>query len=208
MSHETCVSLTKAAGILGVHPSTLRAWADKGEVSSARTAGGHRRFRVADLHSWQAARQQSNLPRANIVVQSALGRARLDLVEGRLNTEPWYSRLDLDARQRHRQLGRRLLALLITYLADPGQGAEAVEGARAVGREYEQLGRESGVTAAERVRAFLFFRGYLHQSVFEAWNASAAGSDTLHAWQALQSRIEYFTDEALLALVDAAEAGA
>jgi hypothetical protein len=168
--------------------------------------GGHRRFRVSDLENWLADRQQGNLPGANVVVQSALGRARFDLSEGRLNDETWYSRLDLTTRQQHRQLGRRLLALLMTYLANPTHASEALDGARAVGREYEELGRASGVTLAEKVRAFLFFRGYLHQSVFEALNASTANPETLKAWQALQGHIEHFTNESLLALVDAAEA--
>ena len=55
MSRESLISLAKAAAVLGVHPTTLRAWADKGTVPSSRTAGGHRRFRMADLEAWLAA---------------------------------------------------------------------------------------------------------------------------------------------------------
>lgn len=43
------LSITEAAEIVGVHPDTLRAWADKGEVKSWKTVGGHRRFRRDDL---------------------------------------------------------------------------------------------------------------------------------------------------------------
>ena len=38
------VSLRQAAELLGVHPATVRSWADKGELPSRRTPGGHRRF--------------------------------------------------------------------------------------------------------------------------------------------------------------------
>ena len=49
MSESEWVSLRQAAQMLGVHPATVRAWADKGELPSRRTPGGHRRFRRADL---------------------------------------------------------------------------------------------------------------------------------------------------------------
>lgn len=38
------VSLRQAADMLGVHPATVRNWADKGDIMSRRTPGGHRRF--------------------------------------------------------------------------------------------------------------------------------------------------------------------
>lgn len=41
--------LSEAAAVLGVHPDTLRRWADSGKVPSARTPGGERRFNRADL---------------------------------------------------------------------------------------------------------------------------------------------------------------
>jgi excisionase family DNA binding protein len=34
------LSLKEAAAMLGVHPATLRAWADAGRIPSQRTAGG------------------------------------------------------------------------------------------------------------------------------------------------------------------------
>jgi excisionase family DNA binding protein len=204
---EDLVSLSKAAETLGVHPTTLRAWADRGDIASSRTAGGHRRFRASDLAAWLAARQGASLPGANVVVQSALGRTRFDVLEGRLDGEGWYQRLGGEMRQAHRHIGRRLLILLMSYLANPGQAPEVLEAAREVGREYEQLGRSGGVALAETVRAFLFFRRYLHQSVFDTLNASSITPESLKSWQALQNHIEDFTNEVLVALVEASPAG-
>ena len=48
------VSLRQAADLLGVHPATVRNWADKGDLPSRRTPGGHRRFRKADLMQYAA----------------------------------------------------------------------------------------------------------------------------------------------------------
>lgn len=47
------LSLTAAAEILGVHPDTLRAWADQGGVPHWRTPGGQRRFRRSDLEQFK-----------------------------------------------------------------------------------------------------------------------------------------------------------
>lgn len=41
---ERLLTLSEAAERLGVHPATVRRWADKGEIEVRMTAGGHRRF--------------------------------------------------------------------------------------------------------------------------------------------------------------------
>ena len=43
------LSVTSVAKILGVHPDTIRRWADKGLLPCVRTLGGHRRFRPQDV---------------------------------------------------------------------------------------------------------------------------------------------------------------
>ena len=45
--------VTKAARLLGVHPNTLRAWADQGRVRCLRVNGrGDRRFLIEDLRAF------------------------------------------------------------------------------------------------------------------------------------------------------------
>ena len=41
--------LKQAADRLGVHSTTLRRWADNGDIPVMLTPGGHRRFTVADI---------------------------------------------------------------------------------------------------------------------------------------------------------------
>lgn len=43
--------LGEAADLLGVHPDTLRRWADEGKVASVRTLGGQRRFVREDIEA-------------------------------------------------------------------------------------------------------------------------------------------------------------
>ena len=52
---STAVPITRAARLLGVHPNTLRAWADQGRVRCLRVnARGDRRFLVEDLRAFVA----------------------------------------------------------------------------------------------------------------------------------------------------------
>ncbi len=50
---EASLTIAEAAGVLGVHPNTLRAWSDQGRIRSYRiNARGDRRFRLADLEAF------------------------------------------------------------------------------------------------------------------------------------------------------------
>jgi excisionase family DNA binding protein len=50
------LSVSAAARLLGVSPSSLRAWAAAGQVPHVRTPGGHRRFELDQLVAWLTAR--------------------------------------------------------------------------------------------------------------------------------------------------------
>jgi excisionase family DNA binding protein len=49
MSILAKVTLKEACKLLGIHPTTLRRWEDAGKVRADRTAGGHRRYDLAEL---------------------------------------------------------------------------------------------------------------------------------------------------------------
>jgi len=76
--HTTDASLpiTKAAHLLGVHPNTLRAWADQGRVRCLRVnSRGDRRFLVEDLQAFM--RQAQSVDRAE---PGAEWEARIDSI--------------------------------------------------------------------------------------------------------------------------------
>ena len=50
--NELLMSSTAAAKFLGVAPSTVKRWADDGRLNCVKTSGGHRRFRMQDLRSF------------------------------------------------------------------------------------------------------------------------------------------------------------
>lgn len=46
---ERLLTLADAAKRLGIHPSTLRGWADRGLIPHVRLPTGHRRFLAPDV---------------------------------------------------------------------------------------------------------------------------------------------------------------
>jgi excisionase family DNA binding protein len=202
LNGDEWLNLGEAAELLGVHPSTLRTWADRGDLPAHRTPGKHRRFRRADVEAWAAARVESRPFAGQMIVENALGRTRMQMAEGRLSGTEWYQRLD-DARKREfREAGRRLLNMLLRFLGEEGEAALAE--AKDIGREYERLGREAGLSLSETVKVFLYFRDFLYDSVVDVYQAS--GQRAAREWAEMHRRIAAFTNTVLLALVEAHEA--
>lgn len=200
------LNLSEAAHLLGVHPSSVRNWADKGELPSQRTSGGHRRFRRVDLEQWAARQRKGPPPGASLVIQSAMGRARMDMSDGHLSQLPWYAKLSDAARTAHREQSRRLLGLLRRYLA--GNSADEREAllveARQMGADYYRLGKTSKLSLSESARAFLYFRDFLTESVLQM--VEAAGAVQTQSLAELQQLTAHFTNEILVALIEAHEA--
>src|SRR5690606_41254779 len=94
-----------------------------------------------------------------------LGAARPEISEGKLNGQTRYASMDEEARQIHRRLGRRLLELLSSYPPEPEDYNRLRNEVRSIGEEYAQLSLSEDLSLADSVRAFLFFRDLLLDSV-------------------------------------------
>ncbi len=197
MSNEW-LSLSKVADLLGVHPSTVRNWADQGRLPVHRTQGGHRRFKRHEVELWSQSQQIETPREADLVVQSALGRTRFQISEGSLKAEAWYGKLDEEARDQYRRGGRELLRGLMNFLITDEQTGKAE--ARSLGIEYASIGRRCGLNSAEAVTAFLFFRNNLMESLITVYESSAIHSP--HAWGDMLRKINEFTDHVLLTLLE------
>ena len=111
-TEDEWLSLSEAAELLGMHPATVRLWADRNELPSRRTNGGHRRFRRSDIESrLRQDAERKPRPTAQLLVQSVLGRVRFAFTDGTLKTLPWYEHFDDSALEAYRSLGRRVLEL-------------------------------------------------------------------------------------------------
>jgi len=201
------LSLGDAASLLGVHPSTVRHWADEGDLPSRRTPGGHRRFRRADLEQW-ASKQRSRpetvtASEVQLVIQNALGRARMEVSGGQLSHLPWYNELDDEARRAQGALGRRLLETLSRYLVEDAGDPDVQDEIRELGVDYAQLSQRQELSLTQTIRAFLFFRDLLVDSVIQL--AETLGLHTPLDWGARLRQVNKLTDQLLLAIVESSE---
>lgn len=60
------IPITRAARLLGVHPNTLRAWADKGQVPVTRLPSGYRRFTPGQIEEIRTQMTQLRLPETDV----------------------------------------------------------------------------------------------------------------------------------------------
>src|SRR5436190_4023518 len=76
------VNLGRACEILGVNESTVRRWADSGEIRCFRTPGGHRRFAEGDLFAMTQGGNSGARPEHEIET-AAVSRIRRQLHGGK-----------------------------------------------------------------------------------------------------------------------------
>jgi excisionase family DNA binding protein len=196
------LSLSKVASILGVHPSTVRSWSDQGVLPVHRTQGGHRRYLRSEVELWLQSKRADGPADVNLVVQNALRNTRFQISEGRLKSEEWYKKLDEEARNQYRMSGRALLQGLISYMNSNGKKANAE--AEALGYEYASRGRRYGLSFIEATHAFLFFRNLLMESMLSVYEAASVSS--AYAWSDMFRRVNAFTDQILITLMETYEA--
>lgn len=199
------LSLREAAEMLGMHPATVRLWADRNELPSRRTNGGHRRFRRSDIEArLRHDAERKPLPAAQLLVQSVLGRVRFAFTDGTLNTLPWYEHFNESAREAYRSLGRRVLELLLHALADGTSREDLRSEAIELGVEYGSITRESHVPVADAVRAFLYFRSLVDESVLQLVEVQGVRDHQDIPWAESLYQVQALTNEILPALIEAA----
>lgn len=199
MNDNEWVSLRRAAEILGVHPATVRTWADKGELSSRRTPGGHRRFRLADLQQQNRTASEIQPIEVQVILQSALGQTRLQVGDGKLDDAPWYTAMSDATRQVLRAQGRALLEELRNYLATGAQDASL---ARAIemGRQYAVALTQDNLTLPQAVRGFFYFSDFVMNSVL-TWSELAAPRSPSE-WANLLRQVNTFMNAMLLSIIE------
>jgi excisionase family DNA binding protein len=196
------LSLREAAELLGVHPGTLRIWSDKGLLPVYRTKGGHRRYKHSEVQLWaNTARGGPTIEPVN-VMQAALRNMRLQISVGRLEAEPWYQKLDAEARAMYRDSSRSLFQGLMRYLAAGGD--DGASEAHAIGYEYASRARRFALGSLDATRAFLFFREMLLQSVIQVYQEANVPSGK--AWGDILHGVNAFTDLILLNLLETYQA--
>ncbi|RMF81413.1 MAG: helix-turn-helix domain-containing protein [Chloroflexi bacterium] len=200
MSENTeWVSLRHAAELLGVHPATVRNWADKGDLPYRRTQGGHRRFDKAVL--LQLAEQQGELQpvEVQVMIQNALGQTRMQIGGGNLAGVAWYNAMSDATRDELRQQGLEVLEALRAYLAN---GARDVDLSKAIamGQHYAARLSTDGLTLPQAVRGFFYFSDFVINSVL-VWSELKTPRNTSE-WGGLLRQVNTFINTMLLSIIE------
>jgi len=152
------LGLKEAAKRLGVHPTTLRRWADAGDIAVMLTPGGHRRFAVTDIEEFEAKRHGLRVLSGveQIWAAQALDRTRRELqaYEGK----GWLRAFDEAEREHKRLLGRRLMGIILQYVSLQEGGDALLEEARAIGYAHADNALELGLPLTVALEAAMFFR--------------------------------------------------
>lgn len=179
------LTLSEAATLLGVHPSTLRRWSDEGRVPTVRTQGGHRRFERAAVEQVLMGQDGSAAP--PVPTPSPL----------------WRQSFQGEELEEVRHLGQRLLGLLLQYLTRQNEDERFLAESRRIGRTYGTETGEAGLAMLDMVEAFLFFRSRFTEMTIQLPAFPRAGDDA--EMRRLHKRIDRFMNEVLLGAIEGYE---
>ena len=191
------LTLKEASELLGIHFTTLRKWADEGEIRVFRTPGGHRRFSLADLRRFLEERVRVDTPAdTDALVNAAMVRVRAEMDKLRDGQMVWAQSLSEADRDTSRQRGRQLFTLAIAYVLKPAQRERLLVEGRTLGYAYGQEAALAGMPLVEAGRAVQFFRGQLNQ-IARADSGRSLDAEDVRVQQA----IDHFIDEVLYAVL-------
>ena len=197
LAHPQWLTLEQASKRLGVHPTTLRRWADEGAIHVFVTPGGHRRFVPSELDRFVVEHQHGGLPAQSEPgwTDHAIAQARENLREQR-----WLASYDETERETQRYLGRRLMGLVLQYIAHPNDNVELLAEARVIGVQHAQNAQRRGRSLPDLLQAISFFRTTLLEVVLQ--EAPQSGKGRCETNVHLLRRIERLVSEVQSGVVE------
>lgn len=199
------LSIDAACKLIGVDQSTLRRWSDSGKIPVFRTPGGHRRYSEDDLNAFLSgdSRPRRRMSR-QLLTDMSLAGYEPDYLDA-ASRHSWYQAYDDQTLHDFRQLGRQMVELTMGYISGRGDRQEILHESRDIGREYGQRSADAGLSPAEALEAFLFFR----QPVFNAVNRYIE-EEKLGSRRScrIMSELRQYMDEVLLTTIQAHEESA
>lgn len=195
------LTLKEASEFLGIHFTTLRTWADNGEIQVFRTPGGHRRFSSADLRRFLENRVDRTNSNRSTVIENAIQHVHQELRRTSSEKAQWHYQLSDEAQIARRNRGQQLFALALAFVMKPAQRDRILEEGRRLGYEYGYEAHSNKVNLVESGRAVRFFRNQLIQAVLASESPDMVDADDLR----IQQQIDLFLDEVLYAVLEGYE---
>ncbi len=187
------VTLARACEVLGVNESTVRRWADSGELHVFRTPGGHRRFAEDELY---ALLESGGHRSERVLENAAVTRIRRGLHSGREDAK-WNDTISASSRDQLRPLGRRLLEIVDDYIWRRARRSDLELEVTQIGEQYGRALRQRGITLTQAMQAFTFFRQALDQAAKQLAERSRM---TPEEGQQAREQIAGLADRVLIAL--------
>ncbi len=162
---EKSLSISKAAKMLGVHPTTLRLWTKKGMIPFHVTSGGHRRFLEEELRIWSEAQQGTfSLQK---VARYALRKAQEQVNETTLKSQPWYQKLGEKGRETYEKAAYLLLESMFNAL-NASEEENRVE-AQAIGYEHASRAVRYRLSEIDALQVFITFRSIALDAILSVY---------------------------------------
>lgn len=182
--HQSWLTLGAASGMLGVSESTIRRWADAGDIRSFRTPGGHRRILEDDLKQFMAPIPSAAPGRdTDRISDIALARVKRRISRGRqTHSMDAFNTLSDEVRDRLRLMGRQLVDLFARYIASDSKKERFAEDARTIGHEYGRTLVGSDVRLTVAVSTFNSMRRSMEETAAQiAAEAGLSAEDSVVA---------------------------
>ena len=198
---EEFFGLGEAARLLGITPQTLRRWADRGQIATYTTPGGHRRFPRSAVEALIPAARERRPDLAELGATERIAQAYREQAPAVARSGgAWLGELDAPALDLFRERGRRMTACLLEYLdaAGPAAALPCLREAAGHAAEHGALSARLGASLNQAVHAFLRYRAPFIDEL--ATLSRRRGLDTREATTLLVDA-ESAMDELLLAFV-------
>ncbi len=199
-NQESLVSISEASRILGVSEPALRQWTDEGKIKAFITPGGHRRYSKAELKKLMASPQRVLGVKDLAMKLEDTVQVHREIDKAFLSTTLWYSKLSEESQKHLASLGRRLLGLIVRYVAEPSKRQETIGLGRDVGHDFGETLAKLELPLTDSVQAFLMHREPVMSMATSLMKKREAFSDRIAGAIPLADHI---IDEALVALVAA-----
>jgi excisionase family DNA binding protein len=197
---EDYLGLGDAARLLGITPQTLRRWADRGQIASYTTPGGHRRFPRSALAALAPASRPRRPTLALLGAPERITQAYRHQAPGVSRTGGWLAALTPEEVELFRERGRQMTQRLLEHLdaGEPATALATLHEAAGYAAEHGAASARLGASLNQAAQAFLKFRAPFVDEL--AAVARRRGLDTREATTLLVDA-EQAMDELLLAFI-------
>lgn len=200
MDQESLISISKASHILGVSEAALRQWTDEGKLRAFITPGGHRRYLKADLKKLMSQHTRILGVKDLVIELEDTARLHREIGQASLENTSWFNKLNQESQERLADIGRRLLNLIVKYIAEPSKREETIKLVRDVGYDHGKTLADLGLPLVDSVEAFILHRNPIMNATAHLVRRKEAFTGRIVEAIPL---VAHVMDEALVALVAA-----